>query len=43
MFLYIDPIKQGLKLGCIDIEKEADWVFLYIDPIKQGLKLYGIF
>jgi len=36
-FLYIDPIKQGLKqIGSIyasDIYK-----FLYIDPIKQGLK-----
>ena len=38
MFLYIDPIKQGLKqeerwrIGTAEIK------FLYIDPIKQGLK-----
>jgi len=40
-FLYIDPIKQGLKqIGSIyasDIYK-----FLYIDPIKQGLKPFPI-
>jgi len=39
MFLYIDPLKQGLK-HIISI-----WIilspesFLYIDPLKQGLKL----
>jgi len=38
VFLYIDPIKQGLKLLSgrrIAIENPK---FLYIDPIKQGLK-----
>ncbi len=44
MFLYIDPLKQGLKLSVssyiyINLEK-----FLYIDPLKQGLKhtSYGL-
>jgi len=38
MFLYIDPLKQGLKLQhyCADNVYRA--VFLYIDPLKQGLK-----
>ena len=39
MFLYIDPLKQGLK----PTEGEKRWLkfnmFLYIDPLKQGLKL----
>jgi len=37
-FLYIDPLKQGLKHrhNCtLDIDDNA---FLYIDPLKQGLK-----
>ena len=39
MFLYIDPLKQGLKHGTFSIdEKKVVW-FLYIDPLKQGLKL----
>ena len=37
-FLYIDPIKQGLKLAGIDSEDAIQQMFLYIDPIKQGLK-----
>ena len=39
MFLYIVPLKQGLKL-CIQKEKRVSslW-FLYIVPLKQGLKL----
>ncbi len=39
MFLYIDPLKQGLKLHKIkDIFTDLS-TFLYIDPLKQGLKL----
>jgi len=38
MFLYIDPLKQGLKLiNEIQDFTEQFW-FLYIDPLKQGLK-----
>mgnify|MGYP007030553546 CR=1 FL=1 len=38
-FLYIDPIKQGLKQDYMEVimrSKRSE--FLYIDPIKQGLK-----
>jgi len=42
-FLYIDPLKQGLKLWfLISIIFTSIW-FLYIDPLKQGLKLIEIF
>ena len=38
MFLYIDPLKQGLKRDAM-LEMIEDFVmFLYIDPLKQGLK-----
>jgi len=39
MFLYIDPLKQGLKLSPCVINILSPYVFLYIDPLKQGLKL----
>jgi len=39
MFLYIDPIKQGLKPRNRHRQRGGINVFLYIDPIKQGLKL----
>jgi len=39
VFLYIDPIKQGLKLNKISKLEQNEIEFLYIDPIKQGLKL----
>ncbi len=43
-FLYIDPIKQGLKLNKISKLEQNEIEFLYIDPIKQGLKrLYQTF
>jgi len=38
LFLYIDPIKQGLKHISQAIAQILPPVFLYIDPIKQGLK-----
>ena len=38
MFLYIDPLKQGLKRFNIIIASSY-LLFLYIDPLKQGLKL----
>ncbi len=38
MFLYIDPLKQGLKLTPTGITVVSDIPFLYIDPLKQGLK-----
>jgi len=38
MFLYIDPLKQGLKLHIGDCRETALGMFLYIDPLKQGLK-----
>ncbi len=41
MFLYIDPLKQGLKPGSIHITGKEPGEFLYIDPLKQGLKLIG--
>ncbi len=37
MFLYIDPLKQGLKLLAI-LSLLIVRKFLYIDPLKQGLK-----
>ena len=37
-FLYIDPIKQGLKPICIELSILLVNSFLYIDPLKQGLK-----
>ncbi len=38
LFLYIDPIKQGLKHFSCSSSKPISIKFLYIDPIKQGLK-----
>ena len=38
MFLYIDPLKQGLKLFQRNIKNGTPGGFLYIDPLKQGLK-----
>ncbi len=38
-FLYIDPLKQGLKLKELITIKDYPVRFLYIDPLKQGLKL----
>jgi len=38
-FLYIDPLKQGLKRKLEQNEIENGKQFLYIDPLKQGLKL----
>ena len=37
-FLYIDPLKQGLKLDYINEIETILAQFLYIDPLKQGLK-----
>ena len=37
-FLYIDPLKQGLKQNSSMIEELVKYRFLYIDPLKQGLK-----
>ncbi len=37
-FLYIDPLKQGLKPEKEKKEYEDLVRFLYIDPLKQGLK-----
>ncbi len=42
MFLYIDPLKQGLKQKIFIERWVADQMFLYIDPLKQGLKLSSI-
>jgi len=39
VFLYIDPLKQGLKQYIPNILWNGISVFLYIDPLKQGLKL----
>jgi len=39
MFLYIDPLKQGLKLSFYSSFLCILSLFLYIDPLKQGLKL----
>jgi len=38
VFLYIDPLKQGLKPNEEREYYEAMYAFLYIDPLKQGLK-----
>ena len=38
MFLYIDPLKQGLKPRFIRMNSSSYKMFLYIDPLKQGLK-----
>ena len=40
MFLYIVPLKQGLKLRYISIFPLFEPAFLYIVPLKQGLKQY---
>jgi len=37
-FLYIDPLKQGLKHNGNRAHSQSI-LFLYIDPLKQGLKL----
>jgi len=39
LFLYIDPLKQGLKLPASSVKVLLIAGFLYIDPLKQGLKL----
>ena len=39
MFLYIVPLKQGLKHCGWKIHGRVGTMFLYIDPLKQGLKL----
>jgi len=41
MFLYIDPLKQGLKLNVFVSGSASAIVFLYIDPLKQGLKPFS--
>jgi len=38
-FLYIDPLKQGLKRWFELVPSKDYKQFLYIDPLKQGLKL----
>jgi len=38
VFLYIDPLKQGLKHDDDRGHKNTEDKFLYIDPLKQGLK-----
>ena len=38
MFLYIDPLKQGLKPEAQINSAIEGKKFLYIDPLKQGLK-----
>jgi len=43
VFLYIDPLKQGLKPGESLGLNPATALFLYIDPLKQGLKLHKFF
>ncbi len=37
-FLYIDPLKQGLKHASLISAQLHLEPFLYIDPLKQGLK-----
>ena len=37
-FLYIDPLKQGLKHDSNNLFACDHLRFLYIDPLKQGLK-----
>jgi len=39
MFLYIVPLKQGLKLKGKKGKNRGKMGFLYIVPLKQGLKL----
>ena len=41
MFLYIVPLKQGLKLSSAKEELKSRQEFLYIVPLKQGLKLWN--
>ena len=45
MFLYIDPLKQGLKQSIRNGCGKSYTKFLYIDPLKQGLKhfFYSIY
>ena len=43
LFLYIDPLKQGLKPTISPEVCRHPALFLYIDPLKQGLKLNGVF
>ncbi len=38
LFLYIDPLKQGLKQSDCQLVNQVSGQFLYIDPLKQGLK-----
>jgi len=38
VFLYIDPLKQGLKRREMRFAGTGESRFLYIDPLKQGLK-----
>ena len=38
VFLYIDPLKQGLKQKKLKNLERLNEKFLYIDPLKQGLK-----
>ena len=40
-FLYIDPLKQGLKLTAESQGMTRFQPFLYIVPLKQGLKQPG--
>ena len=40
-FLYIDPLKQGLKHDVRNGLSSYYLQFLYIDPLKQGLKHKG--
>ena len=39
MFLYIVPLKQGLKHNTDKPKEKPKKAFLYIVPLKQGLKL----
>jgi len=39
LFLYIVPLKQGLKQTIQELLDESGYEFLYIVPLKQGLKL----
>ena len=40
-FLYIVPLKQGLKHYKTFFQRCRRYRFLYIVPLKQGLKLLG--
>jgi len=42
MFLYIVPLKQGLKPVASLMTGIFQLLFLYIVPLKQGLKQLGI-